>query len=113
MSQFLALITPLSGYEIGGGPVFPPGGIAAPPIHLPPVDPGYGRPPAPPVIWQPPVDPGYGRPALPPYATPGPLPPQFPHVPGTMPPDPGYGQGHPLPPHVWWGGLPPHAGTGP
>jgi hypothetical protein len=43
----------------------------------------------------PPVYPGHGLP------TPG------------GPVDPGYGQGFPLPPHPWWGGLPPHVGGGP
>jgi hypothetical protein len=65
-----------------------------------PVDPDFGQP-TPPNLPDGPVDPGFGIP-LPPVTI-WPTPPGIsggPIIPPTYPVDPGYGQGHPRPPHV-------------
>ncbi len=109
----LALIIPLSGGDQLPIPPQPPGGIATPPIYYPPSV-------LPPLFPTNPIAPG-GPPlgiwgGAPPYVGGGPMP-GFPgHVGGgpiyNRPVDPGYGQGYPLPPHIW-GQFPPHVSTGP
>jgi hypothetical protein len=62
------------------------------------ISPSGGQPPG---IWGgTPPQVGYPLPGLPPYVGSGPI--------YNLPVDPSYGQGHPMPPHVWVGGLPPH-----
>jgi hypothetical protein len=80
-----------------------------------PVDPDFGQP-TPPNLPDGPVDPGFGIP-LPPVTI-WPTPPGIsggPIIPPTYPVDPGYGQGHPRPPHVGGGSaVPPgHVSGGP